>query len=67
MEIPVRTRTIASASDTATPADRLRRIARAGIEPAVISSTCLFSTCTAGSAATIKYPTIMEIGIRTQL
>ena len=40
MEIPVSTRIMARPSDTATPSDRARFMAPAGMEPAVISSTC---------------------------
>ena len=54
MEMPVSTRIMASPSDTATPMDSAAFMALAGIEPAVISSTCLFSTWTAGSACTMK-------------
>ena len=54
MDTPVSTRIIASPSDTATPTERAMFMAWAGIAPAVISSTCLFSTCTAGSACTMK-------------
>jgi len=54
IEMPVSTRIMARPSDTATPTDRAMFMAWAGIAPAVISSTCLFSTCTAGSACTMK-------------
>ena len=37
-----------------TPMDKDRPIAFCGMAPAVTSSTCLLSTWTAGSAATIK-------------
>ena len=54
MEIPVSTRIMASPSDRATPTDSAMFMAWAGMAPAVISSTCLFSTWTAGSACTMK-------------
>ena len=42
--IPTTIRIIASATEMATPMDRLVLKAFAGIAPAVISNTCLFST-----------------------
>ena len=47
-------RSMESPTDTATPMERLVLNAFAGIAPDVISYTCLFRTCTAGSAVTIK-------------
>ena len=44
MEMPVSTRIIASPIDTATPIDKLKPMAFAGIAPSVISSTCLLRT-----------------------
>ena len=38
-----------------------------GMAPEVISSTCLFSTWTAGSAWTMNQPISMPMGIRIQL
>ena len=66
MEIPVSTRTMDSPIDIATPMDRLVLMARPGMAPEVISSTCLLSTWTAGSAWTMNQPISMPIGIRTQ-
>ena len=66
-EMPVSTLIMASPKDTATPMERESSIALAGMDPAVSSSTCLLSTCTAGSALTIKYPIVMAIGISIML
>ena len=54
MEIPVRTRIMAIPIERETPMDKLMPMAFAETEPEVISSTCLVSTNTAGSARTIK-------------
>ena len=54
MDIPVSTLNMASPTEAATPIDKLVPIALAEIAPEVISSTCLVSTNTAGSAFTIK-------------
>ena len=67
MEIPVSTRIMASASDTDTPMESAAFMALAGMAPAVISSTYRFSTWTAGSADTMKYPMSMAMGISSQL
>ncbi len=47
---------MAKPTDTATPTDSPIPIALAEITPSVTSSTCLFKTKTAGSAATTKKP-----------
>ena len=54
IEIPVSTLIMARPTDAETPMDKLIPIAFAEIAPEVISSTCLVSTNTAGSANTIK-------------
>ena len=54
MEMPVSTRTMASPTEMDTPAESAMPMAWAEIAPSVTSSTCLFSTYTAGSALTIK-------------
>ena len=54
MEIPVRTLIMEIPMDRETPTDKLIPIAFAETEPDVISSTCLVSTNTAGSASTMK-------------
>ena len=66
-EIPVSTLIIASAREAATPMEREISMALAGLDPAVSSSTCLFSTCTAGSAFTMNYPISMAIGMSMML
>ena len=50
MGSPVSTRSMASPMDTATPMERLVLMAFPGMAPEVSSSTCRFSTWTAGSA-----------------
>ena len=67
MDIPVRIRSMASPMETATPTDRLVLSALPAMAPEVISSTCLFSTWTAGSACTMNQPISMPMGIRIQL
>ena len=67
MEMPVRTRVMARPTDTATPTERLMLMALPGMAPEVISSTCRFSTWTAGSACTMNQPISMPMGMRTQL
>ena len=67
IEMPVRTRSMARPMDTATPMDRLVLMALPGIAPEVSSSTCRFSTWTAGSACTMNQPISIPMGIRTQL
>ncbi len=64
IEIPVTTRSIESPTDIATPMDKLRPNTFPEICPSVISSTCCFSTLTAGSAATMKKPSSIPSGIR---
>ena len=67
IETPVSTRSMARPMDTATPMDRLVLMALPGIAPEVSSSTCRFSTWTAGSACTMNQPISIPMGIRTQL
>gem|GEM_PF-3873730 len=54
--MPVTARTMLRAMAAATPIDRLSPIARAEIAPLLSCSTCLFRTCTAGSALMINHP-----------
>ena len=65
MLIPVRILVIASPIAMQTPAQSPFFMDEELIAPADIRSTCLFKTCTAGSAATTKYPTIMPTGINS--
>ena len=64
---PVSTRSMARPMETATPMERLVLMALPGMAPEVSSSTCRFSTWTAGSAWTMNQPISMPMGIRTQL
>ena len=66
MEIPVSTRSMAMPMDTATPMDRPRRMADWEMEPMETSSTCLMSTWTAGSAATMYQPITIPRRMRLQ-
>ena len=54
MEMPVSARRIAMPTEMPTPAPSAKDSAFFGIAPAVTSSTWCSSTCTAGSAATMK-------------
>ena len=51
------------ANDMPTPIDKLINIDFLEIEPWLISSTCLFKVCIAGSAKTTKIPIINPKGI----
>ena len=53
MLMPVSTRTIDSITAQATPMDSAMFIMLCDTVPPVTSSTCLLSTCTAGSALTM--------------
>ena len=52
--IPVMMRSIASPKEIETPIHKPFFIAAEVIPPALMRSTCLLRTCTAGSAATTK-------------
>ena len=64
MEIPVRTRSMAMPTERATPMERACRMEVWEMEPIETSSTCLMRTWTAGSAATMKYPMSIPMGMR---
>ena len=51
---------IESPIEIPTPSDRAIIIERFVTVPSVISCTCLFNTCTAGSANTTTAPTFLE-------
>ena len=58
-------RVIARPRETLTPIQSPFIIAEELIAPALMRSTCLLRTWTAGSAATTKYPMIIPTGIRS--
>ena len=58
---------MASPSEAATPRESVYSIVRLPITPSVISDTCSLSTCTAGSARTMKKPISIARGTMTQL
>ena len=64
--MPVSTRTMASPVASAMAIERLRPMAFSDTAPALISSTCLLSTCTAGSAEIMNQPMTMAMGTSSQ-
>ena len=60
--MPVMTRSIARPPAAETAIDRLMPIALAEIAPALSSSTCLLSVCTAGSALMMNQPISIASG-----